>query len=149
MAYHQALADTAGAADGARRACTSAPVILRENSAADVALGAKPLEVDGLAKPTAARVMSLARGGQTLLTAEARESLGETALQVAVARPLGDQGRGRADRAVRGRLMPARPLVAPADGDKVYRVVAGRRPLDAGQGDPEQPAAPDDLVPGA
>ena len=40
-------------------------VILRENSADDVARGAKPLEVDGIAKPTAARVMALAQGGQT------------------------------------------------------------------------------------
>ena len=34
------------------------------------------------AKPTAARVMSLARGGQTLLTPEARDALGETALKL-------------------------------------------------------------------
>jgi len=52
------------------------PVILRENSAEDVARGAKPIEVDGLAKPTAARVMSMAHGGQLLLTTEAREALG-------------------------------------------------------------------------
>ena len=51
-------------------------MILRENPAEDVARGAKPLEVDGLAKPTAARVMSLAHGGQTLLTPEAREAAG-------------------------------------------------------------------------
>jgi len=51
------------------------PVILRENSAEDVARGAKPIEVDGLAKPTAARVMSMARGGQVLLTTEARAAL--------------------------------------------------------------------------
>ena len=44
------------------------PVTLRENAAADVARGAKPLEVDGVAKPIAARVMSIARGGQTLLS---------------------------------------------------------------------------------
>ena len=53
--------------------------MLRENSPDDVARGAKPLEVDGLAKPTAARVMSLARGGQTLLSDEARKALGEGA----------------------------------------------------------------------
>ncbi|MEM7355358.1 MAG: protein kinase, partial [Acidobacteriota bacterium] len=43
-------------------------VVLRENPPADVARGAKPIEVEGLAKPTAARLMSLAGGGQTLLT---------------------------------------------------------------------------------
>ena len=43
-------------------------VILRENSPADVARGAKPLEVEGLAKATAARVMALAGNGRILLT---------------------------------------------------------------------------------
>ena len=51
------------------------PVLLRENLPEDVARGAKPLEVDGLAKPTAARVMALARGGQTLLSDEAHQAL--------------------------------------------------------------------------
>ena len=41
------------------------PVVLRENTADDVARGAKPIEVEGLAKPIAARVMSVARGGQS------------------------------------------------------------------------------------
>ena len=45
------------------------PVTLRENSPADVARGAKPLEVDGIAKAIAARVMSVASGGQILLSA--------------------------------------------------------------------------------
>jgi predicted ATPase/class 3 adenylate cyclase len=54
------------------------PVLLRENSAADIARGAKPLELDGLAKPIAARTMSLAQGGQTLLTAEAQAALGQS-----------------------------------------------------------------------
>jgi TolB-like protein/class 3 adenylate cyclase len=43
-------------------------VLLRENAAEDVARGAKPLEVEGLAKAVAARVMSLAGGGRILLT---------------------------------------------------------------------------------
>ena len=53
------------------------PVILRENSKRDVALGAKPLEVEGAAKATAARVMSVANRGQILLSATAREALGD------------------------------------------------------------------------
>jgi predicted ATPase/class 3 adenylate cyclase/predicted negative regulator of RcsB-dependent stress response len=53
------------------------PVMLRENSKRDVALGAKPLEVEGAAKATAARVMSVANGGQILLSATAREALGD------------------------------------------------------------------------
>ncbi len=43
-------------------------VVLRENASADVARGAKPLEVEGLAKAVAARVMSLAGQGRILLT---------------------------------------------------------------------------------
>ncbi|MEP6970236.1 MAG: adenylate/guanylate cyclase domain-containing protein, partial [Betaproteobacteria bacterium] len=43
-------------------------VVLRENAPADVARGAKPLEVEGLAKAVAARVMSLAGHGRILLT---------------------------------------------------------------------------------
>jgi len=43
-------------------------VVLRENAAADIARGAKPLEVEGLAKATAARVMSLAGQGRILMT---------------------------------------------------------------------------------
>ena len=52
------------------------PVALRDNTEADIARGAKRTEVEGLAKPFAARVMALARGGQTLLSAEARAALG-------------------------------------------------------------------------
>ncbi len=43
-------------------------VVLRENPPEDVARGAKPLEVEGLAKAVAARVMSLAGNGRILLT---------------------------------------------------------------------------------
>ena len=98
------------------------PVILRENSAEDVARGAKPLEVDGLAKPTAARVMSLARGGQTLLTPEAREALGDTDL------PTLSHGHWM----IKGVSAPVELFevgtdpalfAAPPDSEKVYRVV--------------------------
>lgn len=43
-------------------------VLERTNDPADVARGAKPVEVEGLAKPVVARLMSLAGGRQTLLT---------------------------------------------------------------------------------
>ncbi|HEX6834255.1 MAG TPA: putative peptide modification system cyclase [Rudaea sp.] len=43
-------------------------VMLWENEPADVAQGAKPLEVEGLIKPVAARLMTLARPGQILLS---------------------------------------------------------------------------------
>src|SRR5258705_2281982 len=67
LAYHRALA-TLGVPLKARTGLHVGVVTLRENSASDVARGAKPLEVDGIAKPLTARVMSVAQGGQTLLT---------------------------------------------------------------------------------
>ena len=100
--YHRALAKLPTPLT-ARVGLHVGPVILRENTADDIARGAKPLEVEGLAKPIAARVMALARGGQTLLTADARDDLGASDHKLVVARPLDDQGRVRSDRAVRGR----------------------------------------------
>lgn len=46
-------------------------VLLWNNSAESIALGAKPVEVEGLAKPMAARLMQLAQPGQFLLSATA------------------------------------------------------------------------------
>lgn len=46
-------------------------VLTWRNSAAAVQAGAKPLEVEGLAKPLAGRLMALARPGQILLSATA------------------------------------------------------------------------------
>jgi len=129
-AYHRALAGLPVNLV-ARAGLHVGPVVLRENSAADIALGAKPLEVDGIVKPTTARVMAAARGGQTLLTTEAREALGETSLEIRshghwVMKGLGDPIElfevGDADCAFH----------PPPDGDKAYRVVRvddGWRPL--------------------
>lgn len=74
LAYHQALAGLSLPLS-ARAGIHHGPVLLRENSAEDIAAGAKPLEVEGLAKPTAARVMALAHGDQLLLTPPARAAL--------------------------------------------------------------------------
>ena len=121
LAYHQALAGMATPLR-ARAGIHVGPVILRENSAADVALGAKPLEVEGLAKPTTARVMAIARGGQTLLTPEAREALGKTELRVE------SHGhwmvKGVADPIELYEIAPPgqRPI-APTDTEKAYRVI--------------------------
>ena len=46
-------------------------VLMWRNSDAAVSFGAKPLEVEGLAKPMAGRLMTLARPGQILLSATA------------------------------------------------------------------------------
>lgn len=71
LAYHSAVADLAAASDipfAARAGIHFGDVFLYENDPEDVRRGAKPLEVEGLAKPLAARLMSLALPGQTLLT---------------------------------------------------------------------------------
>jgi predicted ATPase/class 3 adenylate cyclase len=119
--YHRALAGLPVPLT-ARAGLHVGPVILRENSADDVARGAKPLEVDGLAKPIAARVMSFALPGQTLLTTGAREDLGKTALKVVshghwmikgVADPLEVFEAGDDDA----------PFMRPLDSEKCFRVV--------------------------
>ncbi|MFC3814339.1 putative peptide modification system cyclase [Lysobacter sp. GCM10012299] len=61
-------------------------VLTWRNTDEAVLAGAKPLEVEGLAKPTAARLMSMARPGQILLSAVA-EPLAHRA-----ARELGERG---------------------------------------------------------
>ncbi len=121
LAYHRGLSALPLALK-ARAGLHVGPVILRENSASDVVRGAKPLEVEGLSKPIAARVMSLAKGGQTLLTSAARNALGETSLQVeshghwvmkGISEPVELFEVGEA----------GAPFAAPPDGEKVYRVV--------------------------
>ena len=129
-AYQRALA-TLPVPLAARAGLHVGPVILRENSSADIARGAKPLEVDGIAKPIAARVMALAQGGQTLLSADARAAFGETALKVqshghwllkGIAEPMELFEVADADA----------PFTAPVDGDKGYRVIrSGERWLPA------------------
>ncbi|MEO6745928.1 MAG: tetratricopeptide repeat protein [Caldimonas sp.] len=75
LAYQQALTQLAFPIQ-ARVGLHVGSVTLRENSPSDVSRGAKPIEVEGIAKATAARVMSTAIGGQILLSADARQSLG-------------------------------------------------------------------------
>jgi predicted ATPase/class 3 adenylate cyclase/Tfp pilus assembly protein PilF len=111
------------------------PVTLRENAADEVARGAKAIEVEGIAKPLAARVMSLARGGQTLLTQAARSALGNALAEAAtieahghyrlkgIAEPIEIFEIGVRDRST---------FVPPADTEKAVRVVRsddGWRPV--------------------
>jgi predicted ATPase/class 3 adenylate cyclase/Tfp pilus assembly protein PilF len=121
MAYHAALRALPVPLK-ARAGLHVGPVILRANAHEDVARGAKPLEVEGIAKPVAARIMSLASGGQTLLSAEARAALGPTALHVQ------SHGHWR----IKGITEPVElfeigddqaPFTPPPDSAKVYRVV--------------------------
>jgi len=122
--YHRALA----AIDPRLRARAGlhiGPVTLRANEPSDVARGAKPFEVDGVAKPVAARVMALASGGQTLLTASAFGTLGD--LGAARIEAVGHwQLKGIGEpvalyaAAIDG---DAAVLMPPSDGEKGWRVV--------------------------
>ena len=121
LAYQQALSQLVPLLK-ARAGLHVGPVTLRENSPSDVALGAKPIEVEGVAKATAARVMSVAMGGQTLLSADARRSLSVDGLR------LQSHGHWR----LKGLDEPMElfevggddaPLFPPPDSDKAYRVV--------------------------
>jgi len=74
LEIHRALAEISRDFDrplAVRAGVHLGEVVLRENTAEDIELGAKATELDGLAKPVAARIMSLALAGQTLLSAEA------------------------------------------------------------------------------
>ena len=101
-------------------------VTLCENAAYDVQRGAKPLEVEGIAKPVAARVMSLARGGQTLATAAAASVLGDALPERARVEPHGHyrlKGIESPLEVFEVGLRDARTFAPPADVDKAYRVV--------------------------
>ncbi len=81
LQYHAQMAEMGLAA---RAGMHVGPVLFRESSDDDVALGAKQTEVEGLALPFASRVMAMARGGQTLLTAGAKEALDPATLGTSV-----------------------------------------------------------------
>jgi TolB-like protein/class 3 adenylate cyclase len=91
LAYQAELRDV-GAAFGSQMASRVGihlgEVVLRENSPEDVARGAKPLEVEGLAKAIAARVMSLAGSGRVLLTRAAYDLARRAAVGVGDEAPL-------------------------------------------------------------
>ena len=113
----------------ARAAVHVGPVLLRENTAQDIARGAKPLELDGMAKPIVARVASLAGGGQLLLSQAAAAALAEL---TALAPP--PQLHSHGHWSLKGLAEPmevfelcqaeAEPST-PADNDKAQRVVLG------------------------
>jgi predicted ATPase/class 3 adenylate cyclase/Tfp pilus assembly protein PilF len=121
LAYHAAIRER-GLPIKARAGIHYGAVSLRANPPEDVARGAKPIEVDGIALPMVARVMSIAGGGQTLLSEDARRKLGVLPLRVqshghwllhGIAQPI-ELFEVAADDA---------PFAAPADGAKAYRVV--------------------------
>ncbi len=75
LAYHQEL-DAVRAPFRVRAGVHVGEVSLIENTRADIAHGAKALDVDGLSLAVTARVMAAASGGQTLLSDAAVEALG-------------------------------------------------------------------------
>ena len=123
LAYHQMLADLGMRA---RAGIHVGPVRLRAIPTEDVARGAKPLEVEGIAKPLAARVMSLAQGGQTLLTGAAHKALLDQPV-------LGTEIQRHGHYRLKGIESPveifevgrrgAAPFAPPPDADKAYRVI--------------------------
>ncbi len=122
--YHRALARLA-VPFSARVGLHWGPVALRHNAAADVAGGATPYEVDGLALPTAARVMSAAAGGQTLLSAAALRQLPAAALEGRVHCTHGHWRLKGLEAPVELHEIGARDaaLAPPPDSAKAYRVV--------------------------
>ena len=136
LAYHQALAGLSvelGVQLRSRAGIHLGEVFLRENRPEDVARGAKPLEVEGLAKPTAARAMSLAGAKQTLLTQSAFDLAREAAvaeeafggkLRWLAHGPYLFKGVDEPVEIFEVGVEGAAPLAPPADTAKVRRAVA-------------------------
>lgn len=138
--YHTALARLCDEVDipvTGRVGIHTGEVLLRRNRREDIERGAKPLEVNGLAKPLAARLMSLAAGGQTLLTLSAVEA----ARPEASCRGAGDgelQWLDHGEYKVQGLIDPITvyevglsglaPLRPPPDSKKVRRVAPDAAP---------------------
>ena len=123
LAYHEALADLALSA---RVGIHVGAVTLRQNSPVDVARGAKPIEVEGLAKPLAARIMALAGGGQTLMSGAARDALADTIPEGAAIEWHGHyrlKGIEEPIEILELGVRDSSPFSPPADADKAYRVV--------------------------
>ena len=123
LGYHAMLTDLGFSA---RVGIHVGAVTLRENTLEDIAHGAKPVETEGLAKPLAARIMALAGGGQTLLSAAAREALADRLPDGTAIEWLGhyrlkgiEEPIGIFELATPG----ASPFLPPADVDKAYRVI--------------------------
>ncbi len=136
LAYHQALvrlSQDEGVELQARVGIHLGEVFLRRNGTRDVARGAKPLEVEGIAKPTAARVMGLAEGRQTL----ASRGVFDLARRAAIHGELADpelrwlahgsylfQGIDEPAEIFEVGVRGFAPLSEPADSEKAKRVVA-------------------------
>ncbi len=132
----RALGNAEGWPISARVGIHVGDVLLWENTPAEIARGAKPLNVEGLAKPVAARLMQLALPGQILLSGVAY-SLASRAESPTLPERVSWCTHGR----YRFKGVPApmlvhevgepglAPLRAPVSGDKAWRdVPLWRRP---------------------
>jgi putative peptide modification system cyclase len=140
--YHDSLRDlsvTEGETLRARVGVHVGDVVVWSNTPADVARGAKPHEVEGLAKPVAARLMGLALPGQTLVSATVVE-LAKRSEQALRERFPGLQWRNHGLFRFKGVPDPAAvyevaadtaaPLSRPPNSEKAKRHVAWwRRPI--------------------
>ncbi len=136
LAYHEGLRAVSGK-EGvelkARAGIHLGELVVIENDPADVARGAKPVEVEGIAKPLAARIMSLAQGGQTLMTGSAFD-LARRAVVGSAGAPPGTAWRAHGAYMLKGCEEPIdvfevgveglAPLSAPPDTEKAKRSVA-------------------------
>ncbi len=159
LAYHAALAELSGDAGvelSSRVGIHLGEVAMRDNPAEDVAQGAKPLEVEGLAKPVAARLMSLAGGRQTLLSRGAfdlarRGAVGtraeETPLRWLAHGGYRFQGVEEPLEVFEVGVVGFAPLEAPADSAKARRVASDAPP--AVRQEPSPDEAPTPYLPAA
>ncbi len=137
LAYHEALLDLSAeqrVSLASRAGIHVGPSILRENEPDDVERGAKRFELEGLAKPVAARVAGLAGARQTLLTEAAWSAVEQEARGSGDWLREGIRWKDHGQYELKGLDDPVRvheigvagqaPLRAPADSDKARRVAA-------------------------
>jgi predicted ATPase/class 3 adenylate cyclase/Tfp pilus assembly protein PilF len=120
--YHRVVAELGLAA---RVGLHQGTVSLRHNPPGEVVRGAKPVEVEGLAKPLAARIMALAGGGRTLLSATTAAAIDEVALEGHRLHRHGHYRFKGIQEPVEVAEMaePSAACLPPDDGEKAYRVV--------------------------
>ena len=136
LAYHDSLSklsDEVHVPLTARAGIHLGEVLLRKNKPEFVARGAKAVEAEGLAKPVAARIMSLALGGQTLMT-QAAFDLARRAAVGLEDLPKDIQWMDHGQYSFKGVDHPQAvcevgrqglaPLSAPPDSEKVKRAIA-------------------------
>jgi len=133
LAFHRALAELSaelGLTLAARAGIHLGEVLVHDNDPGDVARGAKPLEVEGLAKPMVARLAGAAQAGQTLLTrgafdlvrrAAAGGALGDEHLRFVEHGTYLFDGIREPERIFEIGVAGRSPLTPPPDGPKVRR----------------------------